>query len=233
MGGTIARLASQGHDVLLCDVTDGCPTPIGDRSIRLAEADEAAHRLSPTSDELAKGGKPVRRVLLDLKNREVQHTIEARHRLAGLIRAHQAQILFVPHPEDAHPDHLAVTRIAVDARFDAKLTKIQMPTPAGYSDIGPPIYPRWLFYYYCSHLRRVPDPTFCIDTTGFAGRKKSAIEAYRTQFEQSPNPANRTLPERMMSADIYFGSRIGTQTAEPFFSSEPLGLGDLGGIVGM
>ena len=28
---------------------------------------------------------------------------------------------------DAHPDHVAVTRIAEDARFDAKLTKIGIP----------------------------------------------------------------------------------------------------------
>ncbi len=233
MGGAIARLAAQGHHVLLCDMTDGCPTPVGDRPTRLAEAAEAATRLSPTPEELAAGGKPVKRVLLDLKNREVQHTLDARHRLAGLIRAHQAQVLFVPHPEDAHPDHLAVTRIAVDARFDAKLTKVQMPTPAGYQNIGEPIYPKWLFYYYCSHLRRVPDPTFCIDTTGFAARKRRAVEAYRTQFEMSPNPANRALPERLMAGDIYFGSRIGTETAEPFSSSEPIGLGGLRDIVGV
>ena len=38
MGGTIARLAHQGHNILLCDVTDGSPTPRGDRASRLVEA---------------------------------------------------------------------------------------------------------------------------------------------------------------------------------------------------
>lgn len=231
MGGAIALLASQGHDVLLCDMTDGCPTPVGDRPTRLAEAAEAARRLSPTAGQEQGGAKPVRRVLLDLPNREVQHTIEARHKVAGLIRAHQAIVLFVPHPEDAHPDHRAVTRIAEDARFDAKLTKVQMPVPPSFTAIGPPIYPRWLFYYYCSHLRRVPDPTFCIDTTGFAGRKRAAVEAYRSQFEL--NPANRGFPERLSAWDSYFGSRIATESAEPFFSHEPVGLGGLASIVGV
>lgn len=231
MGGSIARLAAQGHDVLICDMTDGCPTPVGDRPTRLAEAAAAAEFLSPSPELIAKGCKPVRRVLLDLPNRTVQHTIEARHKVAGLIRAHQAQVLFVPHFEDAHPDHRAVTRIAEDARFDAKLTRVEMPTPPTFDSIGPPIYPRWLFYYYCSHLRRVPDPTFCIDTTGFADRKHAAVSAYRSQFEL--NPINRGFPDRLRAWDIYFGSRIGTETAEPFFSHEPLGLSAFTGIAGL
>lgn len=225
MGGTIARLASQGHDVVICDMTDGCPTPVGDRPTRLAEAMEAASLLSP------EGKPPIRRVLMDFPNREVVHTLEARHRVAGLIRAHQASVLFVPHFEDAHPDHRAVTRIVEDARFDAKLTKVAMPAPPGYESIGPPIYPKWVFYYYCSHLRRVPDPTFCIDTTGFAEAKRRAVSAYRSQFEM--NPVNAGFPDRLHSWDVYFGSRIGVQTAEPFFSHEPVGLGSLDSVVGV
>lgn len=224
MGGTIAKLASQGHDVLICDMTDGCPTPVGDRPTRLAEAADAARLLSPP------GGKPIRRVLLDFPNREVIHTIEARHRVAGLIRAHQASIVFAPHFEDAHPDHRAVTRIVEDARFDSKLTKVTMPTPPGYDTIGPPIYPKWLFYYYCSHLRRVPDPTFCIDTSEFADTKRRAVEAYRTQFEM--NPINAGFGERLRGWDAYFGSRIGTGAAEPFFTHEPVALGSLDSLVG-
>ena len=46
MGGTIARLASQGHRVLLLDLTDGEPTPHGDRATRAKEAAEAARILA-------------------------------------------------------------------------------------------------------------------------------------------------------------------------------------------
>jgi LmbE family N-acetylglucosaminyl deacetylase len=218
MGGTIALLASNGHDVLLLDVTDGCPTPRGDRPTRLAEAAEAAKELSPP------GGKPVRRHLLDLPNRRVVHSIEARHAVAGVIRAHQASVLFIPHPEDAHPDHIAVTRIAEDARFDAKLTGLPLP-----GDLGrPPLYPRWVFYYYCSHLRRVPDPSFIMDTSSFANPKTRAIAAYRSQF--ADNPANVKVPEWIAAADRYFGSRIGTMAGEPFYCKEPLGLRGLEGL---
>src|SRR5688572_19396020 len=122
MGGTIARLAEQGHSVLLLDVTNGEPTPHGSVEIRAKEALEAAAILGTPAS-------PVKRVLLGLANRYVVHSIETRHRVAAVIRAHQAQIVFVPHEEDAHPDHRAVTRIVEDARFDAKLTKVEMPVP--------------------------------------------------------------------------------------------------------
>lgn len=214
MGGTIALLAEQGHRVLIVDVTDGCPTPVGDRPTRLREAEHARQILSPPHN-------PLRRVLLDLPNRRVEHTLPARHLLAGQIRAHQATIVFAPHPLDAHPDHVAVASLARDARFDAKLTGVPMPGDEG----QPPIYPRWLFHYYCSHLRRVPDPSFIIDTGVHAERKRRALEAYRSQFID--NPANRGLIERIASADAFFGSRIGSAAGEPFWTREPPALRSL------
>lgn len=228
MGATIAKLAAQGHDVLICDLTDGCPTPFGDRPTRIREADAALKALAPPASTL--GGGRLRRIMLDLPNRRVQHTIEARHVVAGVYRAHRADVVFVPHGLDAHPDHVAATRIAEDARFDAKLSGLATPTPPGMQD-GPARYPKWLFYYYCSHLRRVPDPTFLIDVTGFEGAKRASLEAYQSQF--SANPANAGLVEQVMAGLAYFGSRAGTPAAEAFFSHEPLTLGSLGSVRGL
>jgi LmbE family N-acetylglucosaminyl deacetylase len=167
----------------------------------------------------------VGRLLLDLPNRRVEHSIEARYKIAGVYRACGAEIVFLPHPEDAHPDHRAVTRIAEDARFDAKLSGVTFPGDGG----KPALYPKWLIYYYCSHLRRVPDPTLIIDTTGFAERKLRAIRAYASQFVA--NKQNRDVVSWIESGDRYFGSRIGTPAGEPFFTNEPLGLKGLGDLV--
>lgn len=221
MGGTIAAMADAGHDVLLLDLTDGSPTPSGDRASRLIEAEAAAKALAPVS-----GPGRVSRLLLDLPNRTLTHTIEARHKVAGVIRAHQATILFVPHPHDAHPDHLAATRIAEDARFDAKLTKVEIPPPPGHTGIGPPIHPKWLFYYYCTHLRALPQPTFLLDTTGRESRKRDSILAYKSQFVD--NVKNAGTPAWIEAQDRFMGSRIGTQSAEAFWSREPIGLTGLG-----
>lgn len=215
MGATIAKLAAPreraggGHNVLMLDMTNGEPTPHGTVEMRARESAEAARILG------------VPRRLLGLPNRMVEHTIEARHAVAGVIREHQAQVVFCPYPEDAHPDHRAVTRIVEDARFDAKLTKIDLP--------GSPIYPKWLFYYFCSHLRAPFAPNFCIDVTGWEEPKRRAIAAYESQFKS--NPRNANVETWLNAALSYFGSRIGTASAEPFFAKEPLGLVGLDGLV--
>jgi bacillithiol biosynthesis deacetylase BshB1 len=220
MGGTVALLSDQGHRVLLLDMTDGEPTPYGDPATRVREASAAAEALSAP-------GNPVRRVQLGLRNRFVEHTLESRHMVAGVIRAWQARVVFTPYFEDAHPDHLAVTRIVEDARFDAKLTGIEMPTPAGLVP-GAPIYPTWMFYYFATHLRVVPRPSFVMDISAQVGRKAAAITAYRSQFEA--NPKNRHVPEWIRASDAYFGSRIGCAAGEAFFSREPIGLTGLASL---
>jgi bacillithiol biosynthesis deacetylase BshB1 len=234
MGGSIIRLAEQGHNILLLDVTNGEPTPFGDPETRAAEARAALAHLSPA------GGPPVRRLCLGLPNRFVEHSLEARHKVAGVIRAHQAQVIFTPFFEDAHPDHLAVTRIVEDARFDAKLSKIDMPEPPPATDadghetpmpVGDPVHPRWLFYYYATHLRWVANPNFLIDITGCVERKIASIRAYHTQFVLPEK--NRKVVDWVEAGATYFGSRIGADAAEPFYTKEPVGLVTLDGLAGL
>ena len=209
MGGTIAKFANEGHNVLLLDMTSGEPTPHGSPEIRAKEAAAAAGILG------------VNRTTVNLPNRYVEHSIPARHAVAAVIREHQAEIIFAPYFEDAHPDHVATTRIVEDARFDAKLTKIDLA--------GDPIYPKWLFYYYCSHLRIVPNPSFLIDTTNYATRKRDAIVAYESQFVIPEK--NRLIVDWIVAQDKYFGGRMRAETAEPFFTREPIGLSDLKSLV--
>jgi len=208
MGGTIIRLAEQGHNVLLLDMTNGEPTPHGSPEIREREWTAAARIMG------------VKRRLLGLPNRYVTHNIESRHKMAGVIREHQAQIIFLPYYEDAHPDHVAVTRIVEDARFDAKLSKIDLP--------GQPIYPTWLIYYYCTHLRMVANPTFCMDISQQMDRKEQAILAYESQFVIPEK--NRKVVTWLRQMNGYMGSRIGVEYAEPFFMREPLGLNSLAAL---
>ncbi len=209
MGGTIARLVTLGHDVLLMDMTNGEPTPHGSIETRQKEWTRAADLLG------------VRRRLLGLENRQVTHNIASRHAVAAVIREYQASIVFAPFPEDAHPDHVATTRIVEDARFDAKLTKTDLP--------GQPIYPKWLIYYYCTHLRHVANPSFCIDITEQMAIKEQSILAYESQFVVPEK--NRRILDWLRQMNGYMGSRIGTAYAEPFFTKEPLGLHSLENLV--
>jgi bacillithiol biosynthesis deacetylase BshB1 len=204
MGGTIAKLAKQGHQVHLIDMTNGEPTPRGTPEIRAGEAVSAAGILG------------VNRTLLGLKNREVTHDIDSRHKLAALIRIHKPSILFVPYPVDAHPDHVAVTRIAEDARFDAKLTKSPIP--------GEPWHPKRIIYYFCTHLRMNFPATFCIDISDTIDLKMKSIECYQSQIPPE-------LSEMVKTTAGWFGSRIGAKHAEPFFTHEMLGLSGIDSII--
>ncbi len=207
MGGTIIKLAKQGHRVHVCDVTNGEPTPFGSVEKRAQESAAAAKILG------------VERSLLGLTNRQVVHDIPSRHKAAAVIRRHRADWLFVPYPTDAHPDHVAVTKICEDARFDAKLTKTDIP--------GEPYYPKRIIYYFCTHLRLNFMPNFCIDISDTIEQKMRSIACYESQFVG--NSAN--VPEMVKSVTSYFGTRIGTAHAEPFYTHEMLGFGGLDQLI--
>src|SRR5206468_8185911 len=203
MGGTIIKLAKQGHKVHIVDMTTGEPTPHGSEEIRAKEKAAAAKVLG------------VERTLLGLKNREVVHDIPSRHKTAAVIRQHKPSVLFVPYPIDAHPDHVAVSRIAEDARFDAKLTKSDIP--------GEPWHPKRVIYYFCTHLRMSFQPTFCIDISDQIEQKMDACHCYESQGFH----AEGDLMLMVKTINAYFGGRIGTKFAEPFFSHEVVGFSGL------
>ena len=207
MGGTIIKLAKQGHKVHIVDMTNGEPTPHGSVETRAKESAAATKVLG------------VGRTLLGLPNREVVHSIENRHKTAAVIREHKADWLFVPYPIDAHPDHMAVTRICEDARFDAKLTKSTIT--------GEPYYPKRIIYYFCTHLRLNFTPNFCVDISDTIEQKIESIKAYQSQF--IGNSAH--VPEMVRTITAYFGGRIGTAHAEPFFTHEMLGFGGLDQLI--
>jgi bacillithiol biosynthesis deacetylase BshB1 len=208
MGGTVLKLAAQGHTVHLVDMTNGEPTPHGSPEIRARESAAAARALG------------VGRTLVGLTNRQVVHDIESRHKLAAVIRKHRADWLFAPYPIDGHPDHVATSRIVDDARFDAKLTRTDIP--------GDPWYPKRVIYYFCTHLRMNFPATFCVDISDTIDRKVEAVKCYQSQFVG----ASGHVPEMVRTITAYFGSRIGTRHAEPFFSYEMLGFSGLDQLVG-
>jgi N-acetylglucosamine malate deacetylase 1 len=205
MGGTMAQLAAGGHKVTLVDMTTGEPTPFGDEATRAREAAAAAAILGVT------------RVQAGFKNREVLYSLEARHRVAALYRQLRPDILFLPYPQDAHPDHLAVTRIGEDARFDAKLTKSAIP--------GEPYYCRRIVYFFCTHLRMSFPATFCVDISDYWQKKLEAVNCYQSQFYTGRAGDDRGAVVRyVQTLAAYFGGTINRPHAEPFFAVEMLGL---------
>jgi bacillithiol biosynthesis deacetylase BshB1 len=210
MGGTIAVLLARGMQVGILDLTDGEPTPRGSVEIRGRETAAATAAL----------GVPWRENL-GLPNRRLQATLAARGALAGVIRRVRPRWLFAPHWVDAHPDHVAATRLAEAARFWAKLTKCDLP--------GEPWHPERIYHYACVHLKAVRRPAFVVDISTSWQAKRRALACYASQFPaDAPAP---TVLERVAAADAWWGSMIGTTHGEPFWAREPIGLRDFSGLV--
>jgi len=207
MGGTIIKLVQQGHAVHLLDMTNGEPTPRGSIETRARETALATQILGCTRSNLG------------LPNRQVTHDLASRHKLAAAIRIHRPSVMFIPFMPDAHPDHVAVTKIAEDARFDAKLTKTDIP--------GEPWNPKRIIYYFCTHLRISFAPTFCIDISSTFEQKIRACRSYESQGLSNEDGGIEIVTE----ANSYFGNRIATKYAEPFFSHEVIGLSGLDQLV--
>ena len=108
-GGTLAKLVKQGYQVGIIDLTDGEPTPLSPGpEARLAEAKQAAETL----------GAAVR-VTLDLPNRRLFDSFEARVLLAKEFRKYRPKIVigFGDKTPLASPDHWQAMQITDAAIF--------------------------------------------------------------------------------------------------------------------
>jgi LmbE family N-acetylglucosaminyl deacetylase len=160
---------------------------------------------------------------LGLPNRSLEATLEARARVAGVIRELRPRWLCAPYWVDAHPDHVAATALVEAARFWAKLTKTSLP--------GDPFHPERIYYYYCVHLKMVPQPAFILDISHTWETKLAAIACYASQFTTGRSTDPPTFLDRLRDEAAYWGKQIGTCYGEPWASREPLGLSAWNGLV--
>lgn len=211
MGGTIVKLIRQGWYIGILDLTNGEPTPHGSLEIRERETNAATSAMGLNW-----------RFNLGMRNRYLEPTIENRQRLAEVFRLTRPRWLFAPYWEDAHPDHFAATQMIEAARFWSKLTKTEM--------LGEPFHPERIFYYYCIHLKLVPQPAFIVDISDEWEAKQAAISAYESQFVKGKESHTPSFLSRLTDEASFWGKSIGTRFGEPFASREPIGLHSLDGL---
>jgi bacillithiol biosynthesis deacetylase BshB1 len=204
-GGTIMLLRSQGHSVGVLDLTDGEPTPFGSPETRRRETDAATAVLG-----LSWRGN------LGLTNRRLEASLEARARLAGVLRQLRPRVLFAPYWEDTHPDHVAASALVDAARFWAKLTKTDLP--------GEPHFPQRILYYFSVHLRIHPRPSFVLDVSEHLEGKMRAVACYRSQFIEGRPTTPPTLLDDLRDRARYWGWAAGARYGEPFVCREEVGL---------
>ena len=209
VGGTVVRLMAQGWKVGILDLTSGEPTPLGTPEKRRAETAAANAAL----------GGPWRENL-GLPNRSLEPTLENRRALASVFRRVRPRLLFAPYWEDAHPDHLAATRLVEDARFWSKLSKTDMP--------GEPFHPSRVLYYFSVHLKIVERPSFLLDVSDQLDAKLAALCCYSSQLVENQPSGKPGVIDSVVDRMRFWGHTVGVRHAEPFASREPVGLAGLG-----
>lgn len=193
VGGTIAKYASEGHEVFVCVVTKG-KDPI--RLQRIQSEALAAHKVLGVKETIFMGLPVVG--LADIPTKELN---EAFHKVVTEIKP---DIAFIPHKGDMHGDH----RLSAESAMVALRPKNNPQLKAIYS------------YETLSETEwNIPtvDNTFIpnvwSDITDTIGIKLEAMKCYKSQIKDFPHP--RSL-EAIESLAKLRGSTVCVKYAESF-----------------
>lgn len=217
VGGTILRCLDEDMRVGIVELTDGEPTPNGMVEKRAVETQAASAALGISWREN-----------LQLPNRQLQHTLEARQKLANVFRRTRPQIILAPYWEDAHPDHVVASELVDAARFWSKLTRTDEPGQLPLE--GEPFWPPRLFYFWSIHLRIHPKASFVLDISDQIDRKMEAVRCFESQVIAGRSTEHPTVLDDIRDRARYWGWTIGTSYAEPFASREEVGIDSLSAV---
>jgi N-acetylglucosamine malate deacetylase 1 len=215
-GGTLAKLARQGHKVGIVDLTDGEPTPgSAGPEVRLEEARKAAETLGVA-----------KRITLDLPNRRLFDTFEARVALAKEFRKHRPRLVIGlgGKTPTASPDHYQASQIIEAAVFYSKLSKWE----EHFGDLEPYTIPKHLECF-LSFRDIFPSgySTVVVDIGDTLEAKLAAVKCYVSQFP----PSKAHFAERLRAFAIQQGMAAGLFAGETLASSTAWGTRDLMGML--
>jgi len=215
-GGTIAKLARQGCRVGLIDLTDGEPTPNSPGpEVRLAEARRAAEVLGASI-----------RVTLDLPNRRLFDSFEARVALAKEIRRRRPRLVIGlgGKTPTASPDHYQASLIIEAAVFYSKLTKWDDQ----FDGLPPYVVPRRLECFLGFDLLMPTDShALVVDIGETLDAKLDAIACYASQF----TPEKAYVLDRFRTFALQQGMAAGFEAGEVLISPIAWGTRDLMGLL--
>ena len=212
-GGTLASLSRQGYRVGIVDLTDGEPTPrTSGPEERLAEAQAAAEALGVA-----------KRITLDLPNRKLFDSFEARVKLATEFRKYRPQLILGLGEKTplASPDHWQAMQITDAAVFYSRLTKWD----GEFAGLPPHTIAAQLYYTLAFNTVEsiATAGQIVVDITDTLSAKLAAVRCYASQFP----PEKEYIYQRIETLAYRLGPAAGFAAGEMFFSPRPLGTHDL------
>jgi bacillithiol biosynthesis deacetylase BshB1 len=211
VGGTVAKHATLGFRVGLCDLTAGEMSSNGTVEERLAEADAARDVLGAAW-----------RVNLRWPDRGIGRSPDHVRAAAALIREARPRAVAVPFGADRHPDHVAASEVLTEAVFNSGLRRYETGHEAWKPD--------WICYYF---INDSVAPSFVVDVSEHYETKRRALRCHASQFTTSGSGAVDTrltsprFQQLIESRDAQFGALAGVAFAEGFVVRDPLVRRDL------
>ena len=206
IGGTLAKHASLGHRVGLCDLTGGEMGSNGTVDERLAEGEAARVVLGATW-----------RTNLRLPDRAIGSDPSHIRKVTELVRRTRPRVVAIPYWSDRHPDHAAASHLITEAVFNAGLRR--------FSAEGEAWKPEQSCYYF---INDSAPPSFVVDVSASYETKRRALACHVSQFRPSGSDA---VPTRLTSSrfaqliesrDAQFGAQAGFGFAEGFVVRTPV-----------
>lgn len=203
MGGTLAKMADQGYQCVVADLTRGERGSRGSPDMRRREAQDAAAILG-----LAK------RISLDLGDSEIGRDPGHRLEVIRLLRSVRPTLVFTHDADDRNPDHVRANQLVREALFYSYVKGV---------DTGQERHKiTALIEYFGNPTAALREASFVVPITETFERKLQAMRAYKSQFYNPEFDApetyisSRTFFDEVEIRARYWGSLIGEKYGESF-----------------
>jgi N-acetylglucosamine malate deacetylase 1 len=199
-GGILAKASSQGHSILLVDLTSGEKSSSGNSEIRQQEGRHAAQLIGAN------------RLYLDFVDSEIFDSYEGRLKLVKILREYKPRLVLAPVWQEMqnHPDHVATALMVRYACRYARFSKI-LPELAPHRVDG--------VLHYLPQVGGNAD--FIIDISDHFDTWKQMMESHQSQMKTYP------YAEWMIKNAAQLGGLIGKNYAQGLLAANPIEIEDV------
>jgi len=202
-GGTMARLAQEGHEVRVAILAEGMTS----RSPQREQADpKQLHHLHQQARQAADKLHVKEVVVASLPDNRLDTVplLEVVKLVEDLIEKFGPEVIYTHHPGDLNVDHGVVHRAVLTATRPMPGQKVREIFA-----FEVPSSTEWAFHQVEPTFR----PNVFVDITGTLEAKISALACYESETRKFPHPRS---PEALRAIAARWGSVAGFQAAEAF-----------------
>ncbi|TAD81340.1 MAG: bacillithiol biosynthesis deacetylase BshB1 [Bacteroidetes bacterium] len=218
--GTLMMEKRRGKVVGIIDLTAG---ELGTRGTAHTRSAEAAEALSIMGLDFRQN--------LGLPDGFFENSRPYQLQVIQAIRQYRPEIILTNAPSDRHPDHGRAAALVRDAAFLSGLVKIETQHLEA---TQAPWRPKYVLHFIQD---RYIQPHIVYDISAVMAQKISAIKAFKTQFDTSPDGEPQTyistpaFLQSVIDRAAMLGKTIGVPHAEGFLSEKMLGINSFDALV--